>query len=83
MVGPVSDFAPGDAERLEVLLPVDASEMRAIMQDARVVALPSREEKMPMALTEAMSLARPFVSTPVGGIPELAQCRRQACGRRR
>ena len=72
MVGPVSDFAPGDAERLEVLLPVDASEMRAIMQDARVVALPSREEKMPMALTEAMSLARPFVSTPVGGIPELA-----------
>ena len=25
-----------------------------------------------MVLTEAMSLARPFVSTPVGGIPELA-----------
>ncbi len=26
-----------------------------------------------MILTEAMSLGRPFVSTPVGGIPELAQ----------
>lgn len=25
-----------------------------------------------MVLTEAMSLGRPFVSTPVGGIPELA-----------
>ena len=28
---------------------------------------------MPMVLTEAMSLGRPFVSTPVGGVPELAR----------
>jgi glycosyltransferase involved in cell wall biosynthesis len=27
---------------------------------------------MPMVLAEAMSLGRPFVSTPVGAIPELA-----------
>jgi glycosyltransferase involved in cell wall biosynthesis len=28
---------------------------------------------MPMILTEAMSAGRPFISTPVGGIPELAR----------
>jgi glycosyltransferase involved in cell wall biosynthesis len=72
MVGPVADFKPPDAERLEVRAPVDPIEMRALLRGARVVALPSRAEGMPMVLTEAMSLGRPFVSTPVGGIPELA-----------
>ena len=72
MVGPVADFTPPDTERLEVLPPAASSEMKEIMRSARVIALPSRAEGMPMALTEAMSLARPFVSTPVGGIPELA-----------
>jgi glycosyltransferase involved in cell wall biosynthesis len=72
MVGPVTDFAPPNAERLEVRPPVDPSVMNQIMQDARVIALPTRAEGMPMVLTEAMSLGRPFVSTPVGGIPELA-----------
>jgi glycosyltransferase involved in cell wall biosynthesis len=72
MVGPMTDFKPPDTERLEVLAPVASSEMKEIMRSARVIALPSRAEGMPMALTEAMSLARPFVSTPVGGIPELA-----------
>jgi glycosyltransferase involved in cell wall biosynthesis len=72
MVGPVADFVPPRAERLEVLAPVDSDEMREILGRARVIALPSRAEGMPMVLAEAMSLARPFVSTPVGGIPELA-----------
>ena len=72
MVGPVSDFEPPMAERLEVRAPVDAREMEEILKRARVVVLPSRAERMPMVLTEAMSLGRPFVSTPVGGIPELA-----------
>src|SRR5207253_2530755 len=30
-------------------------------------------EGMPMVLAEAMGLALPFISTPVGGIPELAR----------
>ena len=60
------------AERLEVRPPVDSIEMKEILRRARVVALPARAEGMPMVLTEAMSLGRPFVSTPVGGIPELA-----------
>jgi glycosyltransferase involved in cell wall biosynthesis len=72
MVGPEGDFAPSYAERLEVRSPVGPGEMREILRGARVVALPARAEGMPMVLTEAMSLGRPFVSTPVGGIPELA-----------
>lgn len=72
MVGPVGDFAPPDTERLEVRPPVGPIEMQELLRRARVVALPARAERMPMILTEAMSMARPFVSTPVGGIPELA-----------
>jgi glycosyltransferase involved in cell wall biosynthesis len=72
MVGPGGDFAPGSAERLEVRPAVNPTEMTEILRSARLVALPSRAEGMPMVLTEAMSLGRPFVSTPVGGIPELA-----------
>jgi glycosyltransferase involved in cell wall biosynthesis len=68
----VTDFAPPDAERLDVRPPVDPIEMKEILRRARVVALPARAEGMPMVLTEAMSLGRPFVSTPVGGIPDLA-----------
>jgi glycosyltransferase involved in cell wall biosynthesis len=73
MVGPVTDFEPPSAERLDVRAPVGPIEMREILGRARVVALPARAEGMPMVLTEAMSLGRPFVSTPVGGIPELAE----------
>ncbi len=72
MIGPVTDFAPTSAERQQVRAPVGAGEMKEILLSARVIALPARAEGMPMVLTEAMSLGRPFVSTPVGGIPELA-----------
>ncbi len=73
MVGPVRDFIVPETERLEVRPPVNATAMKELMRSARVVALPSRAEGMPMALTEAMSAGRPFVSTPVGGVPELAR----------
>ena len=73
MVGPVNDFVVPNTERLDVGPPVDAQAMKELLRSARVVALPSRSEGMPMILTEAMSAGRPFVSTPVGGIPELAQ----------
>lgn len=73
MVGPVKDFAVPPMERLEVLEPVDSSGMKDLLRLARVIALPSRAEGMPMVLTEGMGSGRPFVSTPVGGVPELAR----------
>jgi glycosyltransferase involved in cell wall biosynthesis len=73
MVGPATEFVPPRAERMEVRAAVDPAEMRRILREARAIALPARAEGMPMILTEAMSLGRPFVSTPVGGIPELAE----------
>jgi len=73
MVGPAGDFVVPQLERLVARGSADAHEMRRLLSSARVVVLPSRAEGMPMVLTEAMSVGRPFVSTPVGGIPELAQ----------
>jgi glycosyltransferase involved in cell wall biosynthesis len=73
VVGPVNDFVVPDIERLEVRPPVGAQDMTELILAARVIALPSRAEGMPMILTEAMSVGRPFVSTPVGGTPELAE----------
>jgi glycosyltransferase involved in cell wall biosynthesis len=73
MLGPVRDFVVPSVERLEVRPPVGPEEMKEVLRAARVIALPSRAEGMPMVLTEAMSGGRPFVSTPVGGIPELAR----------
>ncbi len=73
IVGPVADFQPPAAPRLKVLAPVGTEEMRELLQSSRVVALPSRAEAMPMVLVEAMSEGRPFVGTPVGGVPELAE----------
>ncbi len=73
MVGPVRDFVVPEVERLEVRPAVDATAVRELIRSARVVVLPSRAEGMPMTLTEAMSAGRPFVGTPVGGIPELAR----------
>lgn len=73
VVGPPTDFAVPSLERLDLRPPVDAKAMRQLLRSARVVVLPSRAEGMPMVLTEAMSAGRPFVSTPVGGIPELAR----------
>ncbi|HEX4482992.1 MAG TPA: glycosyltransferase family 4 protein [Solirubrobacteraceae bacterium] len=73
MVGPANGFTVPEVERLTVRGVVGPNEMQALIRSARVVALPSRAEGMPMALTEAMSGGRAFVSTPVGGIPELAR----------
>jgi glycosyltransferase involved in cell wall biosynthesis len=72
MVGPATELVLPQVERLEVRGEVDPAELRRILRKARAIALPARAEGMPMVLIEAMSLCRPFVSTPVGGIPELA-----------
>jgi glycosyltransferase involved in cell wall biosynthesis len=73
LVGPPGDFEPPAMERLEVRGAATPEAVGELMRGARVIALPSRAEGMPMTLTEALGLGRPFVSTPVGGIPELAE----------
>lgn len=72
VVGPSTDLRLPATERLEVRGPVDSEEVRRLIREARVIALPSRGEALPMILTEAMAAGRPFVSTPTGGIASLA-----------
>ena len=72
VIGPEGDFAMSDGDGLEVLPPRPSATIRTMLRDARTAVLPSRAEGMPMFLLEAMATGRPFVSTPVGGIPELA-----------
>lgn len=71
MVGPIIDYIPPPSERLELRPPVGPLEIREILRAARVVALPAQAEALPMILSEAMATGRPFVSTLVGGIPDL------------
>jgi glycosyltransferase involved in cell wall biosynthesis len=72
IVGPATELRLPETERLEVRGPVDSEEVRKLIRDARVIALPSRGEALPMILTEAMAAGRPFVSTPTGGTVSLA-----------
>ncbi|CPR08915.1 glycoside hydrolase family protein [Mycobacterium bohemicum DSM 44277] len=72
ILGPVDDYAPPPTERISVEPAVHPDGIRELLRSVRVVVLPSRAEAMPMILTEALAGARPFVSTPVGAIPEIA-----------
>jgi glycosyltransferase involved in cell wall biosynthesis len=45
--------------------------LRAEYASASVVALPSREENVPVAIAEAMAVGRPVVATRVGGVADL------------
>jgi glycosyltransferase involved in cell wall biosynthesis len=73
LIGPRGDIdVPNDLPGLRACGPVHPREVRALVRGARVVVLPSREEAMPMILTEAMACGRPFVATAVGGNRMLA-----------
>jgi glycosyltransferase involved in cell wall biosynthesis len=72
IVGPATELKLADLERLEVSGAVSPERVRELIREARVVALPSREEALPMILSEAMAAGRPFVATPVGGVSSLA-----------
>jgi glycosyltransferase involved in cell wall biosynthesis len=72
IVGLADGYAPPPTERLSVEGRVHPDAVRELVRSARVVALPSFAEAMPMILTEALASARPFVATPVGGTADIA-----------
>lgn len=72
LVGPGTEFDVPQLPGLSVQGPVSNDDVHRLLQQARVVVLPSRAEAMPMILLEALAAARPFVATPVGSVPELA-----------
>lgn len=45
--------------------------IRAILREADLFVLPSRQEGLPRALLEAMAMGLPAIGTNVGGVPEL------------
>ena len=45
-------------------------DIRPVLDAADVMALPSRAEGLPLAILEAMSLAKPVVASAVNGIPD-------------
>ena len=50
-----------------------AAQVRAQLEGARALVLPSFAEGLPVVLMEALALRRPVVSTYIAGIPELVE----------
>ncbi|MEE2690568.1 MAG: glycosyltransferase [Pseudomonadota bacterium] len=61
----------GVADRIVITGWKTPREVRAEIERARAFVLPSYAEGLPVSIMEAMSLAKPVISTYVAGIPEL------------
>ncbi len=48
-------------------------DVRYLLSQADLFVLPSRDEVLPVTILEAMALAKPILTTRVGGIPEIIQ----------
>jgi glycosyltransferase involved in cell wall biosynthesis len=57
---------------------VSREQVPAFLCAADIVAMPSLQEGVPLALLEAMACARPVVVTPVGGIPDIVEHQKTA-----
>jgi glycosyltransferase involved in cell wall biosynthesis len=73
--GPLRDDLPASARRLRVdgrcVFTGLRSDTYDLIEAMDIFVLSSRKEGLPLALLEAMALARPVVATAVGGVPEV------------
>jgi colanic acid/amylovoran biosynthesis glycosyltransferase len=65
--------AYGLGERVRITGWVSGEQVRALLQNARGLVLPSFAEGLPVVIMEAMALGRPVISTLIAGIPELVR----------
>lgn len=72
IAGPLADVDPVGTPACTYLGVLAGRSVRDEILGARVVVLPSRAEARPMVLLEAAASGRPFVATPVGSIPDIA-----------
>jgi len=65
------------SEQVELLGWCDNSEVRARLETASALLLPSCAEGLPVVIMEAFATGRPVISTYIAGIPELVD---ESCG---
>lgn len=51
--------------------PIFGDDKRRLLQDSRILILPSHTENMPLSIMEGMACGLPIVATRVGAIPEM------------
>lgn len=63
----------GIADKVEFLGWIEGENKEKAFKEASIFCLPSYEEGFPMAVLDAWSYGLPVVTTPVGGIPDVAE----------
>jgi glycosyltransferase involved in cell wall biosynthesis len=65
--------AHGLTDRVTIAGWLDENSLKALIQSARALVLPSFAEGLPVVLMEALALNRPVIATQIAGIPELVR----------